>query len=108
MGVRTIRRRTIRRGKFVADNSAQNIIINFIKNPASISSTSFHQSRFHFSYMFPSIPLPFQQYFSSMPLPFQQCFSSIPLSFRQYSFHQSRFHFRNISPSIPLSFHQFV
>ena len=64
---RTIRRRTIRRRTIRRDNSSRTIrrkvnIINFIENSAS-SQPYFLTSRFHFSNIFSSIPLPFQQYF---------------------------------------------
>jgi len=96
MGVRTIRRRTIRRGQFVADNSAQIIIISFIENPASISATSFHQSRFYFNYMFSSIPLLFQQYFFVNAAPISAMFFINPASISAIFFSSIPFHFINL------------
>src|SRR6218665_3600790 len=68
--------RTIRRGQFgadnsaldnsarqfVADNSAQNIILILKKIPLSFTNI-FRESGLYFSKIFSSIPLPFQKYF---------------------------------------------
>src|SRR6218665_3523008 len=92
LGSRTIRRRTIRRGQFVAKYK-----INFIERTVSIPAT-----------LFSSIPLPYQLHFLSLPLPFQLQFfittdstsetflSLIPLPFLQHYYHHFRFHFCNI------------
>src|SRR6218665_197908 len=123
-GVRTIRRRTIRRGQFGADNSAQDnlaptirrnnssrtirrkvYIINVIENFAS-SQQYFLTSRIHFSNIFHQICFHFNNILSSIQIPFWQYFSSIQLPFQHY-FHQSRFHVNNTFSSIQLPFQQY-
>src|SRR6218665_1732679 len=87
------RRRTIRRGQFVAKSN-----INSLENPASISAV-----------FFSAITLPFQQHCFHHPrISFNSIlvippastsatfFSSLPLPFLQHSFHQSSLHFSNI------------
>src|SRR6218665_1185728 len=88
-GVRTIRRRTIRRGQFGATirrgQFGANYNINFIKKSSFHSALSFRQSSFHFSNNF---------YQSSFH--FSNILFINPLLFQQYSSRQSRFHFSSI------------
>ena len=121
--------RTIRRGQFgannsaldnsarqfVADNSAQNIILILHKIPLLFSNI-FRQSRPYFSNIFSSIQLPFQQFFHQSGFHFSDifsqsrfCFSSILIfsSILQYFvINPSRFHLINITFSFPLPFQQ--
>src|SRR6218665_1129696 len=87
-GSRTIRRRTIRCGQLVADNSSQDnssrtirrgqfvakLNINFVEFPASISATFFSSFHFQFSYFFITPASISATFVSSFPLPFQQYF----------------------------------
>src|SRR6218665_1190373 len=81
LGSRTIRRRTIRRGKFGADNSALDNSARTIRRDNS-SRTIRRKIRYQFYRKF--------RFHSAI------FFSSIPLLFQLDYLHQSRFYFSNI------------
>src|SRR6218665_595083 len=99
-GVRTIRRRTIRRGQFGATirrgQFGANDNINFLKKSSFHSALSFRQSSFHFSNNFYQSSFHFSNILFINPVLFQQ-YSSRQSRFHFSSiFHQSRFNFSNL------------